>query len=56
VKKLNLGQAITWAIVIFLVWFVISQPSNAGNIIQSAVNWISTTGHSFGNALHSLFA
>lgn len=55
-KNMKLGQAVSWAIVIFLIWFVISQPGNAGSIIQSAVNWISNTGHSFGSALHSLFA
>jgi hypothetical protein len=54
--NLNLRQAVTWAIVIFLVWFVISEPGNAGSIVSNAITWISNTGHSFGNALHSLFA
>jgi hypothetical protein len=52
--NLNLRQAVTWAIVIFLVWFVISQPANAGSILSNAVTWISNTGHSFGSALHTL--
>lgn len=47
-------QAVLWAIVIFIVWFVISSPGDAGDIVGNAFSWVSTTGHSLGNALHNL--
>jgi hypothetical protein len=50
----KLQQAILWAIVVFIVWFVISSPADAGSIVGNAFSWVSSTGHSFGNALHNL--
>jgi hypothetical protein len=53
-REVKVKQAVLWAVIIFIAWFVISSPSSAGSIVHDAFTWVSNTGHSLGSAIHQL--
>jgi hypothetical protein len=42
-------KILTWALVIFLIYFVVSRPTAAANITKSIGNWLVDMGRGFGD-------
>jgi hypothetical protein len=53
---LKLKPAVQWGIVLFLIYFVVQNPSGAGNLVQGALNWIASVGKTLGDTFHNLVA
>ncbi|MBS2531991.1 hypothetical protein KGQ20_04335 [Catenulispora sp. NF23] len=51
---MKLKPAVQWGIVLFLIYFVVQNPSGAGNIAQGALNWVAGVGHTLGDTFHNL--
>jgi hypothetical protein len=52
----KLKPAVQWGIVLFLVYFVVQNPGGAGNLVQGALNWVASVGHTLGDTFHNLVA
>jgi hypothetical protein len=50
----KLKPAVQWGIVIFLIYFVVQNPTGAGNLVQGALNWVASVFHTLGNTFHNL--
>jgi hypothetical protein len=55
-SDVKLKPAVQWGIVIFLIYFVVQNPSGAGNLIQGALNWVAQVGKTLGDTFHNLVA
>ncbi len=49
-----LKKIITWAIVIFLVFYLLTQPTGAANVIHSLLNLLRDAGNSLATFVNSL--
>ena len=49
-----LRKIITWAIVIFLVFYLLTQPSGAANVINGLLNLLKDAGNSLATFVNSL--
>jgi hypothetical protein len=49
-----LKKIITWAIVIFLAFYLITQPTGAANVIHGLLNLLRTIGNSLATFVNSL--
>ncbi len=49
-----LKKVITWAIVIFIVYYLATQPTGAANLVHHAYNGIHAAGNSLSTFLNSL--
>jgi len=49
-----LKKVITWAIVIFVVYYLATQPTGAASIIHHAYNGLHSAGHSLATFVNSL--
>ena len=49
-----LRKIITWAIVIFLVFYLLTQPQGAANVINSILNLLKDAGNSLATFVNSL--
>jgi hypothetical protein len=49
-----LRKVLTWAIVIFVVFYLATQPTNAGHIIHNAYNGLHNAGTSLAKFVNSL--
>jgi hypothetical protein len=46
-----LKKVLTWALVIFLVYFVVTNPGAAAAVVRSIGNWLVDMAHGFGDFL-----
>jgi hypothetical protein len=46
-----LKKVLTWALVIFLVYFVVTRPGAAAGMVKSIGNWLVDMGRGFGDFL-----
>jgi hypothetical protein len=44
-----LKKVLTWALVIFLVYFVVSKPAAAAGMVKTLGNWLVDMAHGFGD-------
>jgi hypothetical protein len=51
---MNLKTIITWAIVIFIVFYLITDPTGAAHFMRSALDGLKTAGHSLSTFVSSL--
>ena len=49
-----LKKIITWAIVIFLVFYLLTQPQGAANVINGLLNLLKDAGNSLATFVNSL--
>ena len=49
-----LKKIITWAIVIFLVFYLLTQPQGAANVINGILNLLKDAGNSLATFVNSL--
>jgi hypothetical protein len=49
-----LRKIITWAIVIFLVFYLLTQPQGAANVINGILNLLKDAGNSLATFVNSL--
>ena len=49
-----LKKIITWAIVIFLAFYLITQPTGAANVIHGLLNFLREAGNSLATFVNSL--
>jgi hypothetical protein len=49
-----LRKIITWAIVIFLVFYLLTQPQGAANVIDGILNLLKDAGNSLATFVNSL--
>lgn len=49
-----LKKIITWAIVIFLVFYLLTQPQGAANVINGILNLLKAAGNSLATFVNSL--
>jgi hypothetical protein len=49
-----LKKVLTWALVIFLIYFVISQPTAAANMTKSIGTWLVDMGRGFGDFMQKV--
>jgi len=49
-----LKKVITWGIVIFIVYYLVSDPGGAGQVVQSALNGLRSAGNSLAQFVSSL--
>jgi hypothetical protein len=49
-----LRKIITWAIVIFLVFYLLTQPQGAANVINGLLNLLKDAGNSLATFVNSL--
>jgi hypothetical protein len=49
-----LKKVITWGIVIFVIYYLVSNPGGAANVVHSAFDGMKTVGHSFSGFWTSL--
>jgi hypothetical protein len=49
-----LRKIITWAIVIFLVFYLLTQPQGAANVINGILNLLKEAGNSLATFVNSL--
>ena len=53
---MKLKPAVQWGIVIFLIYFIVQNPSGAGSLVQGALNWVADVGKALGDTFHKLVA
>lgn len=51
---MKLKPIITWAIVIFLAYYLVTQPTGAGHFIHSILNGLKSAGSSLATFLNSI--
>lgn len=51
---MNLKAVITWAIVLFLVFYVVTQPAAAGHAVSAIFNGLKSAGHSLATFVNSI--
>ena len=51
---MKLKPIITWAIVIFLAYYLVTQPTGAGHFIHSILNGLKNAGSSLATFLNSI--
>ena len=44
-----LKKVLTWALVIFLVYFVVTRPAAAAGMVKAAGSWLVDMAHGFGD-------
>jgi hypothetical protein len=44
-----LKKVLTWVLIIFLVYFVVTRPASAAGLVKSLGNWLVQMGHGFGD-------
>jgi hypothetical protein len=44
-----LKKVLTWAVVIFLIYFVVTRPASAAGLVKSLGNWLVQMGRGFGD-------
>jgi hypothetical protein len=49
-----LRKVITWAIVIFIVFYLLTQPSGAAHVISNLLNLLKSAGNSLATFVNSL--
>lgn len=49
-----LKKVITWGIVIFIVYYLVSDPGGAGQVVHSALHGLSNAGNSLAQFVSSL--
>jgi hypothetical protein len=49
-----LRRVITWGIVIFIIYYLISDPSGAANVVHSILNGLTDAGRSLARFVSSL--
>jgi hypothetical protein len=49
-----LKKIITWAIVIFLAFYLLTQPTGAANVITNLLNFLKDAGNSLATFVNSL--
>lgn len=49
-----LKKIITWAIVIFIVFYLLTQPQGAANVITNLLNFLKDAGNSLATFVNSL--
>jgi hypothetical protein len=49
-----LKKVITWAIVIFVIYYLVADPSSAANVVHSALKGLTSAGKSLANFVSSL--
>jgi len=43
---MNVRRLIMWLVIIFVIWFIVSQPAIAGHDAQGVIGWMQKAGHS----------
>ncbi len=51
---MNMKKVLTWGLVIFLIYYLASQPVSAANAVHSGFNLLKTTGSSLATFVSSL--
>jgi hypothetical protein len=51
---MNVKKIATWAIVIFLAWYLFTQPTGAANAVHNLLNLLKNAGTSIATFLNSL--
>jgi hypothetical protein len=51
---MKLKQIITWAIVIFIVFYVVTQPAAAGAVVHNILSGLKSAGSSIATFLNSI--
>jgi hypothetical protein len=49
-----LKKVITWAVVIFVIYYLATQPTGAANLIHHAYNGLKSAGHSLSTFVNTL--
>ena len=49
-----LKKVITWGIVIFVIYYLVSDPSGAANVVHSSLNGLRSIGRSLSSFVSSL--
>jgi hypothetical protein len=47
-------KVLTWGLVAFLVWYVVSQPDNAANVLRQIGSWLASIARGLGNFVTNL--
>ncbi len=47
-------KIITWAVVVFLIYYLVTQPQGAGHAIGSILGWLKNAGSSLATFLNSI--
>jgi hypothetical protein len=53
-ELIMLRKIITWAIVIFIVFYLLTQPSGAAHVISNLLNLLKSAGNSLATFVNSL--
>lgn len=47
-------KVLTWAVVVFLVYYLVTQPHGAGHAIGTVLSWLKSAGSSLATFLNSI--
>ncbi len=47
-------KVVTWAIVIFIIYYLVTQPTGAGHAVGGVLNWLKNAGSSLATFLNSI--
>ena len=51
---MNLKKILTWAGIAFVVYYLVTSPSGAANIVDGAINWLKSAGNALGAFLNDI--
>jgi len=51
---MNVKKIVTWAIVVFIAYYLFTQPTGAANAMHNLFNLLAAAGHSLATFLNSL--
>jgi hypothetical protein len=51
---MKVKQIVTWAIVIFLAYYLVTQPHGAGHVVHNVLNGLKSAGSSLATFLNSI--
>jgi len=51
---MNAKKVITWAVVIFLAYYLVTQPTGAGHVMHNLLNGLKSAGNSLATFISSL--
>jgi hypothetical protein len=53
-EVIGVKTVLTWAVVAFVIYYLVTAPDGAAHVVDVAVDWLKSAGHSLGTFLDNV--